>query len=192
VSYVTDCFDDEIVRLLKTGGIGLLPSDTIYGLSCMALNEKAVERLHKLKDRSTHKPFIVLISDIKMLDLLSISEKQTEIFEKYWPGPLSTILPSKAPAFLTRGTASLAVRLPDHQELRDLIDKIGPIISTSANIEGGSPIHYVAEARKLFGNKLDFYVDAGELDNPPSTLVAVDSGQLKVIRQGAVKIKDEE
>ena len=188
MSYVTDSFDDEVTRLLMRGGVGLLPTDTIYGLSCRAMDAAAVGKIHKLKNRSAHKPFIILISDIKMLDLLSISPEQAKITEQYWPGPLSVILSSQAPDFLTLGTASLAVRMPDSPDLAGLISKVGPIISTSANLQGEQPVNSVAEAQKLFGDKLDFYVDDGELDNPPSTLAVIKDGRLDVIRQGAVKI----
>jgi L-threonylcarbamoyladenylate synthase len=188
VSYVTDGFDDKVARLLKQGAVGLLPTDTIYGLSARALDKTSVAKLHKLKDRSSHKPFIILVSDLKMLDLLSISLDQVKLVEKYWPGALSVIFTSDAPDFLTRGTGSLAVRMPDQPDLSRLIDKVGPIVSTSANLEGEMPVRNIAEARKVFGNKLDFYVDAGELDNPPSTLAVMQDGKLEVIRQGAVKI----
>jgi len=188
VSYVTDSFEDKVVQLLRQGGAGLLPTDTIYGLSCKALDEAAVGRIHKLKDRSAQKPFITLISDVKMLDLLSISTGQARIAEKYWPGPLSVILASRAPNFLTFGTASLAVRMPDSPDLAKLISKVGPIISTSANLEGEQPVQSVPAAQKLFGDKLDFYVNAGNLDNPSSTLAVIKDGKLDVVRQGAVKI----
>jgi len=193
VSYVTDSFDDEVARLLMRGGVGLLPTDTIYGLSCRALDAAAVGKIHKLKDRSAHKPFIILISDIKMLDLLSISSEQAKITEQYWPGPLSVILSSQAPDFLTLGTASLAVRMPDSPNLIELISRTGPITSTSANLEGEQPVQSVPAAQRLFGDKLDFYVNAGNLDNPPSTLAEIKDGKLEVVRQGAAKIdKDKE
>ena len=193
MSYVTDSFDDEVTRLLMRGGVGLLPTDTIYGLSCRAMDAAAVGKIHKLKNRSAHKPFIILISDIKMLDLLSISPEQAKITEQYWPGPLSVILSSQAPDFLTLGTASLAVRMPDSPNLIELISRTGPITSTSANLEGEQPVQSVPAAQKLFGDKLDFYVDAGNLDNPPSTLAVIKDGKLEVVRQGAAKIdKDKE
>lgn len=188
MAYTTDSFDDEVVRRLKAGGAGLLPTDTIYGLSCRALDRGAVERIRRLKDRGAQKPFIVLISDIKMLDLLSISKEKAGPAKKYWPARLSVVLPSLAQEFLTQGTSSLAVRVPDYKELRELIEKVGPIVSTSANIEGGEPARTVEEAKKLFGDQLDFYVDVGELDNPPSTLAVVEGGRLKAVRPGAVKI----
>jgi L-threonylcarbamoyladenylate synthase len=193
MAYMANEFDDEIVRLLQQGGVGLLPTDTIYGLSCRALDEQAVERIHKLKERDDGKPLIVLISDTKMLNMLSISDKQASIVENYWPGRLSVILPApQTPAWLQLDTDSLAVRLPDHPELLELINKVGPIVSTSANLQGAAPVKSADEAVKIFDDKLDFYVDAGELDNPPSTLAVVDNGRLKVVRPSAVKIDEKE
>jgi L-threonylcarbamoyladenylate synthase len=193
VAYITDSFDDEVARLLKQGGAGLLPTDTIYGLSCRALDERAVERLHKLKERDSNKPFIVLISDIKMLDLLSISKEQASVIKKYWPGALSLEFQTpSAPKWLHRGLYHFAIRMPDYPELRKLIDQVGPIVSTSANLQGEPPFNSVDKARQVFGGKLDFYVDVGELNNPASTLAVIKDGLLVVERQGAVKINSEE
>jgi L-threonylcarbamoyladenylate synthase len=189
VSYTTDSFDDKITTLLMAGGVGFVPTDTIYGLSARALDERAVEKVHQLKKRDSHKPLIALISDIKMLDLLSISANQAKLAEKYWPGQLSVILSAlTTPLWLQLGTKTLAVRWPKHQDLISLIDKIGPIVSTSANLQGDPPVNSVAEAKQVFNNQLDFYVDVGELNNQPSTLAIIKNGKLEVVRQGAVKI----
>lgn len=190
---MTDGFDQKVIELLKNGGVGLLPSDTIYGLSCRALDKKAVERVRILKGRDAGKPFIILISDIKMLDLLSISENQAEAVKQYWPGAVSAILQAaNSSDWLQRGTQSLAVRLPDYLELRNLIRQVGPIVSTSANLQGQPPVSSAREAQKIFGDKLDFYVDVGELNKPPSTLAIIEDDKLKVVRQGAVKINGED
>lgn len=189
MTYKTYSFDDEIVRRLGQGGIGLLPSDTIYGLSGRALDEAAVIKIRRIKGRDNQKPFIVLISDLRMLDLLSIPPEQAETFERYWPGPLSVVFQAPgAPDWLRAPDGSLAVRLPDYPELTALIDKAGPLISTSANLQAQDPVKNVREAEGLFGDELDFYVDAGELDIPPSTLARIENGKLKVIRQGSIKI----
>jgi L-threonylcarbamoyladenylate synthase len=189
VSYITDSFDDKIVESLRNGGVGLLPTDTIYGLSCRALDQAAVERIHSLKDRQDHKPFIVLISDIKMLERLSISQKQAKLVIKHWPGGLSVVFSDpNAPTWLQFGSQTLAVRLPSNSSLQKLINKTGPIISTSANLSGLEPAKSIQEAESIFGSGLDFYVDAGILDNPPSTLAEINKGQLKVLRQGAVRL----
>lgn len=189
MAYITDEFDDEVVRLLKKGGAGLLPTDTIYGLSARALDAAAVERIHKIKLRDSGKPLIVLISDLKMLDLLSISPDQAEPAEKYWPGALSLEFQApSSPPWLHRGVGHFAIRMPNHPGLLELIEQVGPIVSTSANLQGEPAVRSAEEAQGLFGDRLDFYVDAGELDNPPSTLAIVENGRLKVIRQGSIKV----
>jgi L-threonylcarbamoyladenylate synthase len=189
VSYFTDKFDDNLVKLIKNGSVGLLPTDTIYGLSALALNKEAVERIHKLKGRDGNKPLIVLIANIEQLKELGLEMEQAELVKKYWPGSLSLEFDaSSAPTWLHRGGFFFAVRMPNKQKLRDLIVKTGPVVSTSANLHGGIPANSPNEAEVIFGYDLDFYVDAGELVGQPSTLVKIENSKLKVIRQGACKI----
>jgi L-threonylcarbamoyladenylate synthase len=177
MSYCTKVIDSEVIKLLQIGGVGLLPTDTIYGISAVASNRKAVQKIHELKGRDKNKPFIVLIGDLRQLKDLGVNSLQEELVKKYWPAPLSVIF-----------NKNLAVRMPANQELRILINKVGPIVSTSANPQGQEPAVSVTNAQKYFGIKLDFYVDAGELNNPPSTLVKVIGGKIKVIRKGVYKL----
>ena len=188
---MTDRFDDQVIEILKRSGAGFMPSDTIYGLSCRALDEQAVGRAQKLKKRDSNKPLIVLISDVEMLNLLSISSSEVEPAKKYWPGPLTLICSApRAPGWLQLGTKTLAVRIPSNKDLVNLIQKVGPIVSTSANLQGQKPLTTAAKAIKVFGEKLDFYIDAGKLTGKPSTLVEVEDGKLKIIRQGAMKLNE--
>jgi L-threonylcarbamoyladenylate synthase len=190
MSYFTKQFDEQAISLLKQGGVGLLPTDTIYGLSAVAVNEQAVNKIHKLKRRDGNKPLVVLISDTEQLEELGLLKTQADLVKQYWPGPLSAILEStNIPAWLELGTSSLAVRMPDHEGLRNVIKKVGPIVSTSANWQGMPPATSVQEAESYFGDKLDFYIDVGELVNKqPSTLVKLENGKIKVIRSGAYKV----
>jgi len=190
MSYVTNKFDDRVVDILKQGGVGLLPSDTVYGLSCVALDKVAVARLHRIKERSRYKPFIVLISNLEMLNLLSIDTGDVNFIKKYWPGALTVIFDAPdSPNWLNRGLGSLAVRMPAKPELIELIDKCGPIISTSANLENQPTFDSAERAREAFGDKLDFYVDIGEIKGKlPSTIVKLGEGKLEMVRQGAVDI----
>jgi L-threonylcarbamoyladenylate synthase len=188
VSYYVKEFDDKVAELLKNGRVGLIPTDTIYGLSAHALNKNAVEKIHKLKGRD-NRPMIVLVSDAQQLEDLGIKSQEAKIVNKFWPGALSVIFESsQIPEWLQRGTNSLAVRLPDLKELRDLIAKTGPLVSTSANLQGQEPSKNVEEAKKYFSDKLDFYVDTGDLKGKSSTLVKIENNRIKIIRQGACEI----
>lgn len=189
---MTKSFDERVERLLKDGGVGFMPADTMYGLSAAALNRKAVERLYTLKRRRADSPFIILFSDIKMLNKLSISGDQVSEAKKYWPGSLSFICETPtAPRWLHKGLNSLAVRMPDHPQLLDLIERVGPIISTSANPAGQRPATNIQEAQSYFGDSLDFYVDAGDISGVPSTIARLKNGKLEVIRPGSLKIKED-
>jgi L-threonylcarbamoyladenylate synthase len=191
VSYVTDRFDERIVGYLKAGDVGFMPADTVYGLSCRALNKAGVERIYKFKYRFEGKPFIILISDVNQLRILKIDPAEAGPIKKYWPGGITYICNApNAPEWLQRGTKTLAVRIPDHDKLRDLIRKIGPIVSTSANLYARKPAASLADAQNYFGDKLDFYVDVGKIDGLPSTIVRLKSGKLEVLRQGSVKLLD--
>jgi tRNA threonylcarbamoyl adenosine modification protein (Sua5/YciO/YrdC/YwlC family) len=177
----------HIVKQLRNGAVGLLPSDTIYGLSCLALDQKAVERIYILKGRDYHKPLIILLADIDQAEQLGLRVSDLEPAQRYWPSPLTVIVPAGklTPEFLHRGSRALAIRIPAKREVRELIKHTGPLISTSANPQGKRPARTAKEAKDYFGSELNFYIDTGRLKAKPSTIVELKGGELKLIRQGA-------
>lgn len=185
-------FDKKIIETLKGGGVGVLPTDTLYGLVGSALNKKAVERIYKLKKRDPQKPMIVLIADTKNLTLFGVRHVSDTCLTPFWPGKVSVILPcpSKKFFYLHRGTKTLAFRLPKPKWLRDLLKKTGPLVAPSANPEGMKPAQNIKEARGYFGENVDFYIDAGKLSGKPSTLIKIESKKMAVLRRGAVNQKE--
>ncbi|MFA5871636.1 MAG: L-threonylcarbamoyladenylate synthase [Parcubacteria group bacterium] len=177
-----------IVDKIKKEAIGVIPTDTIYGVVASALSKKAVARAYKILSRNPKKPFIILISSIKDLELFGVilDNDAKRILKKLWPGKVSVILPSPGNNFryLHRGTKSLAFRLPRKKSLTELLGKTGPLISTSANPEGKKPAVTVAGAKKYFDNKVDFFVNAGKLSSKSSTLLKVEGGKICIIRRG--------
>lgn len=186
---------DKIIKILKNDGVVVLPTDTLYGIIGRALSKKVVERIYKIKGRDEHKPFIVLITLYKDLDLfgIKIEEKQAKILEKFWPGKVSVILPCllKKFEYLHRGTKSIAFRMisPKNKNLYNLIKKVGPIVAPSANREGDKPAETIKEAKKYFNNKVDLYISSGKKKLSPSTLIKLENDNFIVLRQGAKKIK---
>jgi membrane-associated protein len=182
----------EVVRILKTGGIGVLPTDTIYGLVGCALSEESVARIYQVRKRSPEKPLIVLISGIKDIQLFGISEESPEvkIARRSWPGKVSIILPCDNPKFeyLHRGTKTLAFRLPDKRELLEILEETGPLVAPSANHEGKQPALTIKEARAYFENEVDFYEDGGIIPSEPSTILKITGEEIIIIREGSVKI----
>lgn len=190
MSYVTGRFDDKVIELLGAGAVGFMPSDTIYGLSCLALERKSVEKIYELKQRDPKKPFVILLSSPVQATSLGLTMAELQPVTGFWPAPLTVVckVDDSAPRFLHRGTHSLAVRVPDDESLRRLLAQTGPLISTSANIQAQKPIDNVDEARKVFGDKLDFYVDTGKLSAKPSTIIKLQNGKVEIIRPGAFQL----
>ncbi len=184
--------DEEIIRILRNGGVGVLATDTLYGLICSALSGKAVRRIYKLHQRNPKKPFIILISSLADLKLfnIKIDNRTRKQLLRFWPGKISIILACRSKKFfyLHRGTKTLAFRLPDKKDLVNLIKKVGPLVAPSANIEGKPPAKTISQAKKYFDKKADFYIDSGKLSGLPSTLIKIKNNQIIVLRKGVVKI----
>lgn len=179
------------IGILKRGGIGIIPTDTIYGLVGLALNKKVVARIYKVRRRSPNKPFIILISsfaDLKTFGV-KINSKTNKILKKYWPGQVSIILDcDKKLTYLHRGTNSLAFRLPDNDWLKLILQKTGPLVAPSANWEGHNPALTIKQAKRYFSNAVDFYIDHRKLESKPSTLIKIENDKLIVLRNGIVEI----
>lgn len=180
------------IEKLKKGGIGVIPTDTLYGLVCSALKPKAVARVYRLKKRTPNKPSIILISSMDDLKLfgITINEVTLKYLSSFWPGPVSIILPclSEDYTYLHRGTKTLAFRNPDNEKLLAVIAETGPLIAPSANTEGNPPAEEIIQARQYFQDRVDFYEEGGTLKSLPSTLIKIENNQVKILRQGIKKV----
>jgi L-threonylcarbamoyladenylate synthase len=185
---------DKEAGIIKQGGIGIIPTDTLYGIVANALNKKAVLKVQEIKGRDDDKPFIILINSIKHLELfkIKVTKDQKEILEKLWPGKVSIILPcnNKKFTYLHRGKNTLAFRIPKNEALRSFLNKSGPLIAPSANPQGLIPAKNTTEAKKYFGDQVDVYISGNKKEGKPSTVISIDEkGNIEVLREGAVKIK---
>jgi len=182
----------RIIKALKAGAIGILPTDTLYGIVGSALNPETVQKIYDLRKRAPQKPMIILISSIEDLELFGIpvDDKSRKILEKLWPNPVSIVLPCNKDSleYLDRGTNSLAFRMPKNENLLNILKETGPLVAPSANFEGQKPAETIEEAKKYFGDSVDMYVDAGRLQSSPSTIIEFKDGEINILRQGAFQI----
>ncbi len=184
-----------IVETLRSGGVGVLPTDTLYGVVGSALKSASVRRIYALRRRDPKKPMIVLVGGVNDLERFGVRPggniKKT--LKRLWPGPVSIVLPqdprrkafTKKFRYLHRGTKTFAFRLPAPTWLRTFLKMTGPLVAPSANFEGMPPAKTIRAAKKYFGDRVDFYVDAGRREGKPSTLVTFRDGQMIVMRAGA-------
>ena len=177
---------DDIAALLRRGGIVLLPTDTIYGLHALATNEDFVARLATTKGRDDAKPFVVIASSIEQLEEIGIDFPQElrQRLASLWPAPLTAVLPLRHPVAASRGAASLAVRIPDRDWLRNLVAKTGPLASTSANRSGEPSISAPELLESDVLEHIDGIVDAGSCVGDPSTIVDFTKTPPQLLREG--------
>jgi L-threonylcarbamoyladenylate synthase len=178
----------HVSQLLKDGNVGLVPADTVYGISCLTSNKEGVERIYEIKGRDKDKPFILLLPAAESLLEFGIDMNNAHLkqaVEKYWPGPTSLIIecPDETLTYLHRGKKSLAFRVPNKLALLDLLKETGPIVSTSANISDNNTVITAQEAQKTFGDLLDFYLDGGEMNGSPSRVVRITENGEVLIRE---------
>jgi L-threonylcarbamoyladenylate synthase len=182
-------------EILNKDGVVVLPTDTLYGIVGKALSKKTVERIYEIKGRDKSKPFIVLITSYKDLEIfgVKVGEEQAKILPKFWPGKVTVILPCALKKFeyLHRGEKSIAFRMigKKNKNLFNLIKKVGPVVAPSANPQDLDHANNIREAKKYFGSKIDLYINGGLRKGKSSTLVKFENNKLIVLRQGQVKIK---
>jgi L-threonylcarbamoyladenylate synthase len=185
--------DDGLVVLLQKGAVGILPTDTIYGIVACALDQNAVTRLYAIKHREG-KPGTLAAANIQQLRELGITSKYLDSVAHLWPNPISIVLPAgEQLAYLHQGKDSLAIRIPRDEQFRKLLEQTGPLLTSSANHPGQPAAETIADAERYFGDEVDFYADGGDISGRAASTVALlrQDGSLKVLRQGEVVVIDE-
>lgn len=180
--------DGLLKKTIKTSGIAVIPTDTVYGIVGRADNKNTVERIYETRRRNPDRPCIILIGDISDMNNFSIklAPSQAEEVKKYWPGPVSIIFDCLDEKFtyLHRGTNTLAFRLPEDEGLREFLKESGPIIAPSANPEGYPTAKSSEEAMGYFGDAVDCYVDGGFIEGKPSKVIKLnEDGSVLIIRE---------
>lgn len=179
-------------KILSNGGLVGIPTETVYGLAANALDEKAVKNIFKAKGRPQDNPLIVHISRAEdVYGLVSdFCDSAKRLTEKYWPGPLTVILPKsdKIPSVVSAGLDTVAIRLPENKTARDIITAAGvPLAAPSANLSGSpsptSASHVLAD--------LDGLIDAVVLGENSkvgleSTVITFVSAPPKILRPGGI------
>ena len=186
--------DPELVRLLSGGGVGVLPTDTLYGLVCRAEDQEAVTRLYALKHRES-KPGTVIAANVAQLKVLGLVDESLARAIPQWPGPLSILIAAtEQSSYITQGLPELACRvISGPAELITLLEQVGPLLTSSANQPGEPVAATVDQAMGYFEDNIDFYVDGGDFsDALPSTLIKLGPDGPEILRQGAGKIDTKE
>jgi L-threonylcarbamoyladenylate synthase len=182
---------NEIADFVKQGMIGVIPTDTLYGVVCSAALPEAITRLYALKKRE-RKPGTVIAASIDQLAELGVPKRYLTAVQQFWPNPISVVIPlGDHLKELHAGKGSVAFRVPDNEQLISLLQRTGPLLTSSANHPGEQPAQVISEAEKYFGDEVDFYVDGGDLSSAkPSTVIRMVDDAVEVLREGAVTVTE--
>jgi L-threonylcarbamoyladenylate synthase len=174
-----------IVEKLRLGKVGVLATDTLYGLVARAEDRSAVERLYVVKQRRPEKPLIILMASFKDVERfgITLTSELAHQLKSYWPGRVSVVVACNRPewTYLHRGTNTLAFRVPAKTSLRRMLRRTGPLVAPSANPEGMPPARTITQAEKYFGNQVDFY-RRGLTVEQPSRLIKIEGEKVIILR----------
>jgi L-threonylcarbamoyladenylate synthase len=182
----------QALHILKNGGLVAFPTDTVYGVGSLVFDSKAVESIYIAKDRPIEKAIPVLIADATDMEKvgLNIPEIAYQLAARFWPGPVTCIIP-KQPTLpeAVSATATVGVRVPDHEVARTLLRAAGPMAVTSANISGQPSPSTAEEVFAQLGNRIDLIIDGGQTPGGvPSTVVDCTSDEIKILREGPITL----
>ncbi|MGI0056798.1 MAG: L-threonylcarbamoyladenylate synthase [Nitrosarchaeum sp.] len=190
------CNKENIVKaakIIKSGGIVVFPTDTVYGIGCNPYDKKAIKRIYKIKSREISKslPILAFSKDIaaKIVEFDKDSEK---IAQKIWPGPLTLILKltDKKLKVTLNEVDKIAIRVPKHQCALELLKKCDFLIGTSANISGTGPFRNSQECYQNI-HDFDLFLDGGKITSSgESTIIEFEEGKLKIHREGVLTKKE--
>ncbi len=180
----------EAVRLLQNNGVVAFPTDTVYGLGAMAFNGAAIEELFVVKKRPGEKAIPILLADPASLSLVTayVPDMVKILAAHFWPGPLTLVLP-KHPDLpeIISDNATVGVRVPAHTEARALLQAVGPMAVTSANLSGSPHACTAKEVDSQIGGTIPLILDGGKTPGGfPSTVVDCTGQEPLILRQGQI------
>lgn len=179
-----------LAEALNRGAVAVMPTDTVYGLVARAADSDAVSRVYAAKERSG-KPGTVIAANVDQLVALGIKRRYLTAVEGFWPNPLSVVIPADEQLqHIHCGVYSIACRIPLDPTLRELLELTGPLLTSSANKTGEAIVTSVTDARKVFSELVEVYVDGGIIAERASTVIRMVDDEVEVLRQGDIVVVD--
>jgi len=186
---------DRAAMFVRRGKVVAIPTDALYTLGADPFNLNAIQHVFVAKGREINRSLPMLVADALMAEELAkqIPESFHVLARRFWPGPLTMILPASArvPLRATGNTGRLAVRQSPSKVVQGLIDRLGhPVIATSANISGSPTCRRGIEVFGMMDGRVDLVLDGGLCSGPGATTVDITEPCWKMIREGAIPEQD--
>lgn len=183
---------DELVGIMRGGGLVAVPTETVYGLAGNGLDEKAVAEIYEVKGRPEVKPLSLMVHDAASMERYceNVPPQAYTLAKKFWPGPLTIVMKAKpcVPEIVRAGGETVGLRCPDHPLTLELLEKSGvPFAAPSANPSGEPSPKNADSVLKYFDGRIDAVLDGGECGiGCESTLIDLSRTPYRILRQGAL------
>ena len=178
----------KAVELLRSGGIVIYPTDTVYGMGCDLFNKKSIERIYEFQRRDRKQPLSFICADLKDISRYArVSDDAYKIMRRLLPGPYTFILEASraVPKTILPKRQTTGIRIPDNRICQTLLAEMGsPIISTSVKDGDGELLSDPRMIEELFGKRVDMIIDGGIIAAEPSSVVSLLDEGVEVIRTG--------
>ncbi len=179
---------DQVVSILKRGGIIAYPTDTYYGIGCDIMNKKAIGRIYRLKQRNKIKPFSFICSGLKHIShYAKVSNYAYKTMKRLLPGPYTFILGGSnlVPKIMLTKRKTAGIRVPDHAICTALVEALGnPVITTSATKPDGTNLYDPSLIQDFYQNRIDVVIDGGPVPGFPSSVISLIDDIPEIIRKG--------
>ncbi len=176
-------------EVMRSGGVIIYPTDTIYGLGCDIHNAQAVNRIIRIKGRDPRKPMSFVCADLRHISqFASVSNFAYRILKRSLPGPYTFILPAsrETPKALRSRSKTVGIRIPEHPVPLLLVQELGnPILSTSANRSNEEAITDPEDLRMRLGKEVDLILESGTLPVLPSSVISLIDNEIEILREGS-------
>lgn len=180
----------QLTATLREGGVILMPTETVYGLFADSQQASAVEAIYRLKGRDRTKPLSLNVTSLKEIYAFSTHHPDylDRLYKTFLPGPLTIILEAneRVPYWVNAGKATIGFRVPNHSGLLSMIETIGPLAGTSANLSGKTSGHHFQDIQEQFNGQLPGLADDASLSGVDSTVLDLTQTTPTILRQGRI------
>lgn len=170
----------------------IFPTDTVYGIGCSIYDIYNIDKIYEIKKRDKSKPLACLCYDLEQIKSIAyVDDLATKLINKYLPGGLTLILKSKPEVLEKIGYETIGVRIPDCDIALNILKEFGPMLTTSVNDSGQTPINEYEEIFKKYSDLVDqIYPPFNNSSNVSSTVIKIVDGKIELLREGTIKYND--
>ena len=183
----------EVCDIIAHDGVAAFPTETVYGLGIKYGSKQALDKLMEAKNRDYSKAITLMVANKQDIETYAyVNEDAKKIIEAFMPGMITLVFRKKESVdpLMTNGKETIGIRIPDHEDVLSLLQKVGPMLVTSANLSNHPNTTCTKEVLEQLDGRIDIVVDGKTSDNIASTVIDVSQDEIKILREGKITKAD--